>query len=51
MVFCKLRALDKIQRLRVLRRPEAMRKMLNAENSELVCKELRAETIPKNVLQ
>ena len=47
MVLCKLRTLEKIQRLRVLR----MRKMLNAENSELVCKELCAETIPKNVLQ
>lgn len=51
VIFCNLRALEKIRRTRDLRKPDPMRKLLNTENSELVCNELHVETIPKKDLQ
>ena len=48
MIFCNLRALEKIRRTRDLRKSDAIRKILNTENSELVCNELHEDVIRKN---
>lgn len=47
VILCNLRALEEIRRIRVLRKSGAMRQTLNTEHSELVCNQLRAESIPE----